>query len=210
MSGQIRVEPLRREDAPAAGALLAASHADYPAFRHVFPDGAQRQRVLVPFLTASATDAAAFGVSTSVWDGERLLGVALWLPPGTFPWSARRKLRAAPVLTRAALAAPRSFGAFARIGAAAEKGHPQEPHWSLQALGVHPRLQGQGSGRQLMLPALRSADADGLPCYVETSDPSNEGFYSRRGFEVVEPSLEYLPSGPRYMRLRRAAQTGAV
>ncbi|MGI8537216.1 MAG: hypothetical protein ACR2K2_12120 [Mycobacteriales bacterium] len=96
MSGQVVVQPLVRGDARAAGALLAASHADYPAFAHVFPRPAQRHQVLVPFLTATAADAIAFGVCTGARDDEGLLGVALWLPPGTFPWSLRRKLRATP------------------------------------------------------------------------------------------------------------------
>ncbi|MGI8537217.1 MAG: GNAT family N-acetyltransferase [Mycobacteriales bacterium] len=91
-----------------------------------------------------------------------------------------------PALTRAALAAPRLFGAFARLGSAAERTHPEEPHWYLESLGVHPRRQGQGWGGQLVLPALERADATGLPCYVETSDARNEQFYRRLGFSVVD------------------------
>lgn len=200
----VRFEPLRRADSRAAGDLLAASHAEYPAFRHVYPAPGVRRRALVPFMTVSAADAAAFDASTAAWGRHGLVGVALWLPPGAFPWSIRRKLRATPGLLRTALAAPRSFPAFSRIGAAAEKVHPREPHWYLEALGVHPAGQGRGVGGRLMSMGLQRADADGLPCYLETSDPNNEGFYRQFGFEVVQPHLQHLAGGPAYLGMRRA------
>jgi ribosomal protein S18 acetylase RimI-like enzyme len=200
----LRFVPLERTHARAAGALLTASHADYPAFRHVYPAPDARRRALLPFMTASAADAAAIGGSFGAWDGQGLVGAALWLPPAAFPWSAWRKLKATPRLLRTAMAAPGSFRAFAQIGTAAEKVHPHEPHWYLEALGVHPRGQGQGVGTGLMDLGLRRADADGLPCYLETSDPGNEAFYRRLGFEVTEPRLEHLPGGPPYLGMRRA------
>ena len=198
--------PLTRAEAAAAAALLAASHAEYPAFRHVFPDAAARRRALLPFLRASAADAAAFSASTAGRDRDGMVAVALWLPPGAFPWSVTRKVRAAPAFLRTAMAAPRSFRSFARIGAAAEKTHPSEPHWYLESLGVHPRAQRRGRGRRVLRPGLERADADGLPCYVETSDPANEEFYRRLGFEVVAPRLEHLPGGPPYLGMWRPPQ----
>jgi ribosomal protein S18 acetylase RimI-like enzyme len=200
----IRLESLRPVDARAAGKLLSASHAEYPAFCHVYPAPNVRQRALLPFMTASAADAARFAASTAAWDGQAIVGVALWLPPGTFPWSARRKLRAAPALMRTALAAPRAFPVFAHIGAAAEKVHPREPHWYLETLGVHPRCHGRGVGTALIRAGLERADADGLPCYLETSDPANEAFYRRLGFDVVEPRLDHIVGGPPYLGMRRA------
>jgi len=199
----VRLETLRPADARAAGRLLSASHGDYPAFRHLYPDPEVRRRALVPFLTASAADAVRFGASTAAWDRGAIVGVALWLPPGGFPWSMRRKLRATSALLRTALAAPRSFPAFAHVGAAAEKVHPREPHWYLEALGVHPRCHGRGVGTALMAGGLARADADRLPCYLETSDPANEPFYRRLGFEVVAPHLEHVTGGPPYLGLRR-------
>lgn len=201
------VRPLTARDTRAAGTLLTASHADYPAFRHVFPDRRQRDRVLRPFLRATVADAADVGCSAAAWDAGELVGVALWLPPGAFPWSTRRKLRATPALARAALAAPRAFGAFARIGAAAESARPAEPYWCLETLGIAPLHQGQGWGSRLVQAGLVLADATKLPCYVETSDPRNATFYERHGFVVTEPALGYLPDGPAYLRLRRAPRT---
>lgn len=74
----------------AAAAALAASHADYPSFRTVFPDPSRRCRALPPFLAATLRDAMRFGFVHGVLDGSKVLAVALWLPPGAFPWSAGR------------------------------------------------------------------------------------------------------------------------
>ncbi|WNV74274.1 N-acetyltransferase [Geodermatophilus sp. DSM 44513] len=197
------VRPLHQSEVAAATAVLSASHADYPAFRHLWPDPAVRRRALLPFLRASLADAAALGGSSIAGDGDGALAVAVWLPPGAFPWSAARKARAAPALLRTAMAAPRSFPAFARLSAAAEHSHPGDPHWYLQALGVHPRAQRQGWGQRVLRPGLEQADATGLPCYVETSDPANQEFYRRLGFDVITPRLEHLPGGPPYTGLRR-------
>jgi ribosomal protein S18 acetylase RimI-like enzyme len=93
---------------------------------------------------------------------------------------------------------------FARLGAAAAATAPRESCWYLEALGVHPRVQRRGWGRRVLEPGLRRADDAGLPCYVETSDPGNRGFYVSLGFEVSAPHLEHLPGGPGYIGMRRA------
>jgi ribosomal protein S18 acetylase RimI-like enzyme len=203
MSTDPYVRPLAADDITEVTGLLVRSHADYPAFRAVWPDRRTRIRALAPFTRATVADAAAVGTGSVAGERGRILAAALWLPAGGFPWSLRRKLRATPTLLRCALAAPRSFPRFAAIGAAAERGHPSGPHWYLETLGVEPAEHGRGWGRQVLRPGLDRADADGLPCYVETSDPANEAFYRRQGFALVAPRLEHLPGGPPYLGMLR-------
>src|SRR5215217_2012003 len=50
----IRIDTLSPDLASEAGDLLAASHADYPSFRHLFPNPHRRRRVLRPFMSAAA------------------------------------------------------------------------------------------------------------------------------------------------------------
>jgi len=64
----IQVDPLRPKQAAPAGDLLAASHADYPSFRHLFADAATRRRVLRRFMTAVARDAAAHAHALVAYD----------------------------------------------------------------------------------------------------------------------------------------------
>jgi ribosomal protein S18 acetylase RimI-like enzyme len=196
------VDVLRRTDVDAAALVLAASHADYPAFRHVFPDPAVRRRALLPFMRATAKDASQWPSSAVARRAREVVAVAVWLPPGAFPWSAGRKLRITPALVRTALAAPRAFPTFAKVGTASERSHPTEPHWYLEVLGVDPSAQREGWGSRVLRPGLRHADAEGLPCYLETSDPANEAFYQRLGFETVS-TLMHITGGPPYLGMRR-------
>ncbi|MFP5319894.1 MAG: GNAT family N-acetyltransferase [Acidimicrobiia bacterium] len=194
---------LDRGRASEAADALAASHAEYPAFRHVFPDPRRRARALRPFFLATVADAVPFEAVYAAVDGPRVLGAAVWLPPGAFPWSAWRKARAAPAFLRVLLADPRHFGAFAKVGANAEKAHPEEPHWFLEVLGIRPEAQRQGLGTRLVEPALARADAAGLPCLLETSDPANVAFYERFGFTVADAALTLVPGGPTHVAMHR-------
>src|SRR5215207_3569792 len=148
----IRIDVLSPHLASEAGDLLAASHADYPSFTHLFPDPPRRRRVLRPFMSAAARDAALHARAMAASDDNGIVGVALWMPQGTFPLSLWRKARMAPALLRAALSARGAFPAFARVGATLEKIHPRDRSWYLQAMGVHPRAQRRGVGRQLLPP----------------------------------------------------------
>jgi ribosomal protein S18 acetylase RimI-like enzyme len=202
-SSAIYLDQLQLSRASEAGALLAASHADYPSFQHLFPDGDVRRRVLRSFMTAAARDAAIHAHAMIARDDDGILGVALWMPPGTFPMSARRKARMTPALLRAALVARGAFPAFTRVGIILERAHPGGPSWYLQALGVHPRAQRRGVGRQLVSPALALADEAGLACHLHTSDPANIAYYQRFGFEVSQPAIQVFANGPHYIGMTR-------
>jgi len=83
-----------------------------------------------------------------------------------------------------------------------ERLHPKDPHWYVQTLGVDPGHQGQGVGKALLQGAADLADADGLPTYLETTNPVNLPIYRRFGFEVAEEVT--LPGGfPPLWSMRR-------
>ena len=200
---QAEVVVLVRGQERRAAAALAASHADYPAFCAVFPDRRRRSRMLPPFFRATVRDAIPLGAVHAAVDGSGVLAVAVWLPPGTFPWSARRKLRATPAMLRVLAADPRSFSAFARYGANAERLHPTDPHWCLEVLGVRPEAQRRGLGTRLVEPVLERADDTGVRCFLETSDRRNVPFYERLGFAVVDDALPLVPDGPTHVAMHR-------
>jgi GNAT superfamily N-acetyltransferase len=77
-----------------------------------------------------------------------------------------------------------------------EKFHKEaisRPHWILVFLGVEPSQQGKGIGGELIQPVLTRADAEGVPCYVESADERNHSFYKRHGFQIVRQSQ--VPQG---------------
>lgn len=89
-------------------------------------------------------------------------------------------------------------GAAKRGLAAAEtmaKEHPTAPHLYLFTIGTRKAARGKGLGKTLMAPVLAAADRDGLPCYLENSNPANTGFYRSRGFEQIK-MFAAGPGGP--------------
>ena len=61
--------------------------------------------------------------------------------------------------------------------------HPQEPHWYLPLIGIDPAHQGKGLGGALLDHGLALPDRDGVPAYLESSNPRNISLYERHGFE---------------------------
>jgi len=199
----LRVERLTADAASAAGAVLAASHHDYPAFRFQISDPQVRNRFLLPFQTGAARDAAIYGSLFGAYLDDHLAGVALWQPPGRFPLSPLRKARMTPALLRAAIAAPRAFPRFAGSGAALERAFPDEPVWYLETLGIHPNAQRRGLGAALLAAGLAVVDADHVACHLHTSNEANVEYYKRWGFELTQPGFPAGPNGPTYYGMTR-------
>ena len=63
--------------------------------------------------------------------------------------------------------------------------HPTDPCWYLPLIGVDPAHQGRGCGSALLRYALARCDRDGMPAYLESSNPRNVPLYLRHGFEII-------------------------
>ena len=67
-----------------------------------------------------------------------------------------------------------------------EASHPREaPHYYLSLLGTHPDRRGEGLGMALLADNLRRTDAEGIPTFLESSNPANNARYERLGFRQV-------------------------
>ena len=134
---------------------------------------------------AFAADTVPLGETWVAMAGARVMGAALWVPPGKMPRSSRRE-----AALQARMARLLVTGRNRRCGLAllteVDKRHPSEPHWYLSVLGVDPVAQGKGLGTQLLGPVLDRADAEGVPAYLETQKEENLAFYIRHGFEETD------------------------
>jgi ribosomal protein S18 acetylase RimI-like enzyme len=200
---RVNVRRIKPDDAWQAGDVLARSHADYPAFRHCFPDARQRHRVLRVLMSATAHDVARRGEGYLARLRGLVVGAALWFAPESRARGAWDDTRLAAAMVPAMMSGRRRFVALARSGSALEREAAGEDGWYLHAMGVDPRQQGRGVGARLMAPVLEAADARGLTCALHTSDPNNVAFYERLGFVVVDPLHPLVPGGPSYLRMRR-------
>lgn len=59
---------------------------------------------------------------------------------------------------------------------------PRESHYYLGLLGTHDAHRGQGHGLRLLAENLAEVDEQGLPAYLESSNPLNDARYARFGF----------------------------
>ena len=157
-------------------AVITLAFGADPMTRWAFRDAATYLRVM-PQL------AHAFGGNGFAHGAAHLAGgdaaAAMWLPPGVNPDSERLAAlieEHSPKEQRADMD---------RVFAQMETHHPSEPCWYLPLIGVDPRCQGRGFGSALLRHALEQCDRDGMPAYLESSNPRNVPLYQRYGFEII-------------------------
>jgi GNAT superfamily N-acetyltransferase len=70
--------------------------------------------------------------------------------------------------------------------------HPRQPHYYLSLFGTHSDHRGKGLGMRLLAENLSRIDSEGMPAYLESSNPANLKRYESVGFaerdELVAPS----------------------
>jgi ribosomal protein S18 acetylase RimI-like enzyme len=181
------MEPYRLSEAhvDAVGDLLSAAFLNAPGTRFMFPDPARRARLLPLLFTAMARRTVRNGEATAL--GAPLHAVALWMPP----------VREHPVeaevaeagMGAVALLDEEEAGRFTVFRRHFDTTHERlidQPHWYLSFLAVDPGHQGHGAGTVLVRHMLDRVAPTGVPCYLESVDEANLGFYERLGFRVVE------------------------
>ena len=165
--------------------VLTRAFYDDPMMVYIEPDDARRTAML-PWLMGFAIRLGdQFGnifTTPSIVEGN-----AIWLLPGDNELSDER-LGAAGFGEAPERMGEEALGRFGQLLGQLDVLHheavPPE-HWYLLVLGVDPPRQGQGVGGSLIAPVLAKADANGLPCYLETMKTRNVPFYRKHGFEVV-------------------------
>lgn len=168
------------EDLPRLVPALAAAFAGDPPMSHIVPGPRREQRLRGYF---GSILGAVYLPRGEIWVSDDPVGAAVWVAPLRWPL---RPDEQRPVLTTLL----RTFGrhplrALAGVRAI-ERGHPSEPHWYLDYLGVDPAAHGRGTGSALMRPVLERCDRERLPAYLNAGSPRSRDLYLRHGFEVTE------------------------
>jgi ribosomal protein S18 acetylase RimI-like enzyme len=197
MTADASLHTLTEQDAASAGALLARAFCDNPGMVAMLDsdDSAVRLRVLQRVLPGFVASYVRHGTAQGVRVGERLVAVSLVLAPGHYPPSLPLQWG----LTRAVAFHTRVDRAlrFAVADMWMKRHHLRAPHHYLFMLGVEPECQGQGHGSVLLRALSARANADGMPCYLETDKPSSVRLYERHGYAVTHDA-----SLPRVRRLQ--------
>ena len=163
------------ETGRAVSVQVMAFSAD-PIMRWLWPDSHDYLRHYPAFVRGFGGRAFENGTAHV---SEDFSGGALWLPPGV--GANDDELEA---ILEETVPEPVRSEIFSMLEQLAEL-HPKEPHWHLAFIGADPAHRGKGIGAALLTHALERIDAEGLHCYLESSNPRNISLYQRHGFELV-------------------------
>jgi ribosomal protein S18 acetylase RimI-like enzyme len=167
-----------------ARSALARAFFDYNLMVYAAPNDRRRGRGVSLLYGAILWDCLRYG---EVFATRDVNGVSCWLPPQSSAVTFSRQV-AGGMLKLPLHFGLRGFNRLVAYDKVAQKLHhdfAHQPHWYLAAIGVEPEQQGRGLGGALMQPILQRADAERLPCYLETHHESNVRLYQRHGFEIT-------------------------
>lgn len=114
---------------------------------------------------------------------------AVFFGPDQWKMPVRAMVKQWPSALRAGFVGMRGL----RLNAATQRAHPRAPHRYLELIGTLPDRQGKGAGSAMLRLLLELCDREGLPAYLESSNPDNDPFYARHGFKPTPPFA--LPRG---------------
>ena len=201
MAASIEILSGHRFRRPRFAEILSSAFADDPFYTFVFPDPERRTRLLPWLFNKLLSYANHYGL---VFADSEYHGISIWLGPKHTRLLPLGVLRAGLFLFPfkvSHLELKRSIK-LAQVSNQLHRQAVSTPHFYLEAVGVEPLHQGKGLGRALVQAGISRADETRVPCYLETYNPNNLGFYGSLGFSVVG-SEKALPSAPHVWGLLR-------
>lgn len=110
--------------------------------------------------------------------------VALWIPPGGYEMTDEQEAALRGVVTDNLDSAAQD--AMYALWDRFDTNHPDtEPHAYLNLLATHPDHRGHGVAQQMVRDTLADLDRQGIPSYLESTNPANDHRYERLGFTKV-------------------------
>jgi len=175
-------------DAEEVGAIMAAGFLDDPVMQWVFSEQDRGVKLATMFGFLAREAQVPLG-ATYVTDGA----CCAWTPPDPPGWPDERSARFLGDMGR--VCANEDLARLGQFDELMREHHPAESHWYLGVIATRPERQGQGLGTELLHTSLARVDEQGLPAYLESSNPRNVSLYLRHGFVPIgEIELDGGPS----------------
>jgi len=196
----VEVRPAHPDDLPAVAVTLAGAFRHDPAWSWVFEDPARRTAQLEALWSLLLEGSVQYGW---VWMTAGAEAATLWIPPGMPELDEAHAARIGPLFHD--LLGPDA----GRADALMERfmtAHPATPdHYYLSLFGTRPDCRGRGIGMALLADNLSRIDAEGEPCYLESTNDANLARYRSVGFADVG-SFELPGAGPAVTTMWREAR----
>ena len=169
-------------DMDAACAVLGLAFEDNPNTLAVVRGDRSKARRMMQAAVRAAKLGRKYSHVLLAEDEGRVVGVLHAVEWPNCQLSLGEKLKTAPVMIRVVgWGLPRSLQMM-NVWAQHD---PQERHWHVGPIGVHPELQGRGVGQALLGAFLKTVDEQRLPAYLETDVDRNVVLYEKFGFKVI-------------------------
>jgi GNAT superfamily N-acetyltransferase len=188
VGAELNIVRLAETHLETAADVLARAFSHDPFAIYVFPEAEEREDLLFWYFGTIVQYGLLFGEVHGTANCE---GVAVWLPHDGDQNDVDR-LQQAGLLDAPDVLGPEPFDRLVRVTGHLErlrKNALPGRHWYLPAVGVDPLHQGRGVGGALLRWGLTRADAEGVPCYLETFNERNAPFYSRHSFACSAESV---------------------
>lgn len=167
------------DDLTAISALIAHAFDRLDANHYLIPDPGQRRTAMTGYFGILAGHAAAgAGRVLATADGH---AAAVWFDRTT------ESPEPEDYTERVERIAGAHADRFAELDNAFATHHPQEPHWHLALLAVHPKHQNTGLGGALLRHTHDWLDQNGIPAYLEASSPDSRRVYRRHYYTDMSP-----------------------
>lgn len=165
-------------DAGEMVATLAGAFDADPLWSWAFPDDEKRPAQYEVFFGLFVESAIPNGW---VWTTDRAAAVAVWTPPGKSELSEEAQAKVESFVTAELGPHAKSvLQVFESFESACPEG---QDFYYLSLLGTRPDHRGRGLGMSLLAANLAQIDAEGMPAYLESSNPANNARYERLGFK---------------------------
>lgn len=164
------------DDLESLTSLFTEAFADDPLWRWAFPD----QSGLAAWWRFYIRSALRY---PCVWVARDFAAASVWIPPGGLELTVEEEAEVKPILHE--LVGDRATDVLVLLDRF-EEAHPRsEPHYYLSLLGTADRSRGNGVGMALLAENLGEIDRQGVPAYLESSNPRNNRRYESVGFVQV-------------------------
>lgn len=121
---------------------------------------------------------------STVFMTDNASAVAVWTPPGGTEMSELQEAEARRIIE--AGLEPDAAAAMFKLWERFDSSRPHDdPHAYLGLLATHPASRGHGIGQTLLAENLSAWDAQGIPAYLESTNPENDRRYARAGFQPI-------------------------
>jgi GNAT superfamily N-acetyltransferase len=188
-------------DADAIIATITSAFHNDPVWSWAFPDEqarpAQFTRWWQLFVEAALRDGW-------VWVTENCEAITMWMEPGVEELNDGDIAKIWPLLQEII---PDRAAVIAEMLQRFDDNHPHaEDHYYLSFVATHTDHRGQGIGVKLLEHNLALIDAEGLPAYLESSNPRNEPRYERLGWQSIG-TFNAADDGPPLTQMWRTARS---